>query len=200
MSWRWETAHKLYTYQICVRCIVVILFIVCLFISIGGDETLETVTTLPSKSQAFFVLQLSWHGVHISTTRWQSWTVTKLVFCLLCSNFPTFFFLHQIFLSGSILKSKECQRDRGKRRLASMWLYQELKYREFLHFFDLLSSSTGSPSCILCYVWSILWTHENLIINRGIPGQVRRLIDAIKNDSVSLIYGTVQMHTLMHKF
>ncbi len=38
---------------------------------------------------------------------------------------------------------------------------------------------------------------SDFVINRGIPGQVRDLIDIMKNDSVSLIYSTVQMHALI---
>lgn len=54
--------------------------------------------------------------------------------------------------------------------------------------------------CAMFEAFCELMKISNFTINRGIPGQVRRLIDTMKNDSVSLIYGTVLMHALVHKF
>lgn len=67
-----------------VRIIVITVFP---HISIGGEETLETVTTLASKSPS-----APFDVVQIGATRWQSWTVLKLGFYFLCSHFPVFFF------------------------------------------------------------------------------------------------------------
>lgn len=173
VSWRWET-NKRFTWHICECLIVIVLLIVHFFsplTSIGGDQNLETVTTLPSESYSFPDI-----AMHMSTTRWQSWITTKLEFGLLCSHLLVFFFfLHQISWRSLILISKDGQREEGQPKLASTWLCQELKYREF-------SGSNGSPSCIflLCFNHFVL-----ILLRRGIPGQVRRLIDNMKKDPVS---------------
>lgn len=75
-SWRWEMVEDLNTIHF--DHVIHWLFFF-LLTSIGGDNTLETVTTLPSKSPS----ELYGHVMHISTTRWESWSVTKQVFGLL---------------------------------------------------------------------------------------------------------------------
>lgn len=72
-----DNIHKVHTQHL--TCVVHTLLIVCLFVcsllpSIGGDNTLETVTTLPSKSNA--LVKCSTH----KGTRWQTRSVTRLVF------------------------------------------------------------------------------------------------------------------------
>ena len=149
--------------------------------SIGGDQNLETVTTLPSESCSFPDI-----AMHMSTTRWQSWITAKLNFGLLCSNFATVFFFFCSFslFTSDILKKfnpnvKGWSKGQGTTNAAFnvavsgakiSWVFR-FKWFTFIYLFIYL---------LLRFNHFVL-----ILLHRGIPGQVRRLIDNMKNDPVS---------------
>lgn len=115
--------------------------------------------------------------MHTNTTRCQSWTIIKQFFSVLW--YPFFFFVPDI-LKMFNPNIKGMSKGRGQRQTGFNVAVSGAKISWVLKFLIR----------VIRIKWFVFKYFVNswicLILYRGIPGQVRHLIDKIKNDTVSL--------------
>lgn len=104
--------------------------------SIGGDQNLDSVTTLPSKSRCGFPCELCTSSPVDGALGSRQ---TAGFYFSPPSEFLLFFVCTQTSSGSLILKSRECQWDKGATSPVSTWLCPELKLSEskwfILHIF-----------------------------------------------------------------